>query len=113
MKIMKIPSTKNQTNTNDQNSKLKSSTMIVIFLSDRNVKVIGISDLDIIWNLGFVNWNFGSFSEKQIFFYESIRIYFDITLHAPAPCLTPAMWVPKLSQFKDASNHNRICSGRF
>ena len=38
-------------------------------LSDRNVSVIGISDLDIIWDLGFEIWDLSWFSEKQIIFY--------------------------------------------
>jgi len=59
MKIIKIPSTKTQTNTNDQNSKFKTSVIVAEhLLSDGNVSVIGISDLDIIWDLGFDNWDF-------------------------------------------------------
>jgi len=53
MKIIKIPSTKYQ------NSKLKTSTSFAKhLLSVRKVSVIGISELDIIWDLGFDNWDF-------------------------------------------------------
>ena len=42
------------TNSNDQNSKFKTGAIAVEHpLSDRNVSVIGISDLDIIWDLEF------------------------------------------------------------
>jgi len=48
MEIIKIPTTKNQ------NSKFKTGAMVAgHLLSDRKVSVIGISDLDIIWYLGF------------------------------------------------------------
>jgi len=66
-------------------------------LSDRNVSVIGISDLNIIWVLGFEIWDFRFvFRKANLFFSESIRVYFDIPLQPLAPCLTPAMWVPNL-----------------
>ena len=43
-----------QTNTNDRNSKFKTGSIIADhLLSDRIVSVIGISDLDIIWDLRF------------------------------------------------------------
>ena len=72
MKIMKIPSTKSQTNTNDQNSKFKIGTMVVKHqLSDWNVSVIGISDLNIIWNLGFESWDFKFVFREANYFYLS------------------------------------------
>ena len=77
---IQAPNIKSQTNTNDQNSKFKIGAIVAEhLLSDRNVSVIVILDLDIIWNL----WVeiLGSFSEKQIIFI-SVRVYFDITLLA-------------------------------
>jgi hypothetical protein len=46
-------------NTNDQNLKFKTDAIVAEhLLGDRRVSVIGISDLDIIWDLGFDNWDF-------------------------------------------------------
>ena len=45
-------------------------------LSDRIVSVIGISDLDIIWDLGFKL----VFREANYFLPESVRTYYDVTL---------------------------------
>ena len=43
-------------NTNDQNSKFKIGAIVAEhLLSGRNVSVIGIFDLDIIWDLEFVS----------------------------------------------------------
>ena len=56
-----------QTNTNYQNSKFKTGAIDAEdLLSDRKVSVIGISDLDIIWDL--IIGILGSFSEKQIIY---------------------------------------------
>ncbi len=83
-------------------------------LSDRNVTVIGISDLNIIWILGFDIWDVRFvFRKANLFLSESVRVYLDIALQPPAPRLTPAMRVYRLGWFNDALNHNRICSGRF
>ena len=51
-------------------------------LSDRNVSVIGIWDLDIIWDLRF--GILGSFSEKQIYFYLS-QLWSTLTLLCSHP----------------------------
>ena len=49
---IQAPNIKSQTNTNDQNSKFKAGGIVAEhLLSDRNVSVIVILDLDIIWNL--------------------------------------------------------------
>lgn len=40
-------------------------------LSDRNVSVIGIWDLDIIWDLGFEIWNFRLVFREANYFYLS------------------------------------------
>ncbi len=48
------PEPSRRANTNDQNSTFKTGTMVVEhLLSDRNVSVVGILDLNIIWVLGF------------------------------------------------------------
>jgi hypothetical protein len=66
------PKTKTQTNTNDQNSKFKTSAIVAEhLLGDRKVSVIGISDLDIIWDLGFDNWDFRFVFRKANYFYLS------------------------------------------
>jgi hypothetical protein len=53
------PNTKYQTNTNDRNSKFKTGNKIAQnLIRDRNVSVIGNSELDIIWNLVLGIWNF-------------------------------------------------------
>jgi len=53
---IQAPNIKSQTNTNDQNSKFKIGAIVAQhLLSDRNVSVIGILDLDIIWDLEFVS----------------------------------------------------------
>ena len=66
-------------------------------LSDWNVSVIGISNLNIIWVLGFEIWDFRFvFRKANLFLSESVRVYFDITLQPPIPCLTPAMRVYRL-----------------
>jgi hypothetical protein len=67
MKIIKIPSIKNRI------SKFKTDTIDVEhLLRDRNVSVIGISDLDIIWNSGFENWEFRFvFRKANLFLSES------------------------------------------
>jgi hypothetical protein len=60
----------------------KTGTMIAQhLLSDRKVSVIGISDLDIIWDLGFEIRDFRLvFREANYFLSESARIYFVVTL---------------------------------
>ena len=53
------PKIKFQTNANDRNPKFKTDAMIAENqLSDRRVSGIGISNLDIIWNLVLGVWNF-------------------------------------------------------
>jgi hypothetical protein len=61
-----------QTNTNDQNSKFKTVTMIAKhLLSDRYVLAIGISDLDIIWDLRFGIWDFRLVFRETNYYYLS------------------------------------------
>jgi hypothetical protein len=61
-----------QTNTNDRNSKFKTGAMVAgHLLSDRNVSVIGISELDIIWYLGFESWDFRFVFREANYFYLS------------------------------------------
>ena len=58
-----------QTNTNDQNLKFKTGAMVAKhLLSDRKVSVIGISDLDIIWDLRVESWDFRFVFRKANFF---------------------------------------------
>jgi hypothetical protein len=67
-------------NTNDQNSKFKTSTSFAKhLLSVRKVSVIGIYDLDIIWDLRFDNWDFRFIFRKVIYFYLS-RLESTLTL---------------------------------
>jgi hypothetical protein len=70
-------------NTNDQNSKFKTSAIVAAhLLSDREVSVIGISDLDIIWDLGFDNWDFRFVFRKVNYFYLS-QLESSLTLPCP------------------------------
>jgi hypothetical protein len=64
------PEPSRRANTNDQNSKFKTGAIVAEHLfSDRKVSVIGISDLDIIWDLGFDNWDFRFVFRKANYFY--------------------------------------------
>jgi hypothetical protein len=66
-------------------------------LNDWNISVIGTLNLNIIWVLGLEIWDFKFvFRKANLFLSESVRVYFDITLQPPAPCLTPAVRVPSL-----------------
>ena len=74
---MEIPSTKIQISNKYQAPKFKTVSIIADdLLNDEIVSVIIISDLDIIWDLGFEIWDLSLFSENQIIF----RTYYDVTL---------------------------------
>ena len=74
-------------------------------LTNWNVSVIGISDLDIILDLKFriLSW----FSEKQIILSEPERVYFDATLGCPIVSLQTSLkclYTTLLPKFKILPN---------
>ena len=66
-------------------------------MSDRNVSVIGISDLGIIWDLEFENRDFRlAFREITYFSFKSAIVCFDVALSHFIPSLEnkPQLWYP-------------------
>ena len=57
-------------------------------LGDRNASVIGVSNLNVIWVLGFEIWDFRfGFRKVDLFLSESTIVYFDITRQLPHTAL--------------------------